>query len=227
MKNFFLAIIMMALAGMSFTSCDNSSSPRVNLPDMYYAGKDTTVFDSCQSFVQKEWTGKNSCGNTVSGKSWQPAGFQMNYHTIRQQGSQVSEDSLQSIIRQNGGGVGNKKSSLDWIPDWLQKFFRSLFWLIIIVAAIAATIWLLWKIISAMINSPRQTTKGHGNGSSSTSGKSETESSEERFIACVIPPAPAPLVNIQIEGDNSGPIEVNIGNTNTQTPPVDPHGGTH
>ena len=152
---FFALLALVMLAGC------NSSSEKVQVPKMYYGGADTTITDSCQSFILKDWSGKNSCGKYVSGKHWTPNGVEVKTHTITKQGTEASVENVRKIL--NPAALGhNSHQSVS--SDWLSDLFR----ILLALLAVALLVWFIWWLFSQKPNSKSGT-------SSITESKTEPE----------------------------------------------------
>ena len=92
-KNSFLAIMIAII----FMGC-NDQPRTVSLPELHYAGKDTTITDSCQSFTLEKYPGKNSCGKFFKGNHWIPGDYKKITHRVRNQGPEVSYEDINLLI---------------------------------------------------------------------------------------------------------------------------------
>ena len=155
MKKVFFLFSLLAL--IVLTGC-NSDSEKLELPKMYYSGVETTITDTCQSFILKDWTGKNSCGKFISGKSWKPNGYIFSNHKITKQGNEVSAEFLKSDKKITNNHSDNS--------DWFKDFFK----IISAIIIVALAIWFLWWLFSQKPKSTYSNGKlrSYGGGISST-----------------------------------------------------------
>lgn len=185
---YFLFAIVFSIAFGCTTKTKKVSIPeRPNLPNLYYAGSDTTVVDSCQAFVLKKWKGKRCDGKTIIGTTWKPAGFDVNQHRLIQQGHPVPADSIakwfgikpsptieegrtnvpdQSSSRDNVSNHNGKSSSF-WSFGWLWDFLK----LLLAIALILFLLWLLWELFLLFRGKILTTGKSSTGSVKSSSGK--------------------------------------------------------
>ncbi|MCC7436383.1 hypothetical protein IT402_00695 [Candidatus Nomurabacteria bacterium] len=147
---FSLAIV---IAIISIVSCSNNNKKIVDeyspeIPTLYYAGYDTTVSSSYNSFEKKNYT-KTICatGKKVNGKYWALSGKDTIYLSVTKQGPEVPRDSVLAwfkgttkIVSDGNGATTSSVNDWWWLP-WILG-----------LAALALLIWFIWWLFNQIPN---------------------------------------------------------------------------
>lgn len=147
-----------AAIALFVTSCTNKplTTPSPTLPTLFFEGKDTTVMDSCQNYISKEYRYKTCSGDKRTGYHLVAEGMNRNVHIIKQQGGVVPKDSLKKLLHPYTTSISTPSDSGNW--EWLWTILK---W-IGAIALLLFVLWLVRELILFMINNAGSIKKSNG-----------------------------------------------------------------